>query len=196
MDGDEQALAQVFDRNRHRLKRMVQVRLDQRLRSRVDPSDVLQEAYVDLSKELPSFAEKRCFSLFLWMRLVVGQRLMRVHRHHLGAEMRDATRDVPLYQGALPHATSALLAAQLLGRQTSASNAAMRAELQQQLQEALDHLDPADREIIMLRNFEELDNKDAAAELRLSTGAASKLFVRAMTRLQAVLGRFPDLLDT
>jgi RNA polymerase sigma-70 factor (ECF subfamily) len=193
--GDEQALAALFDRHRFRLRQMVRLRLDRRLQGRVDPSDVLQEAYVDLAQELPAYARDRVIPFFLWMRLVVGQRLMRVHRKHLGAEMRDAAREVSLYQGTLPQATSASLAAQLLGHYTSPPKAAIRGEIQLQLQEAINRMDPLDREIIALRNFEELANHEAAAVLNLSPNTASKRYIRALKRLQEILKDFPGLLD-
>lgn len=193
--GDEQALAELFDRHRHRLRQMVRLRLDRRLQGRVDSSDVLQEAFLDLTKELPAYSEKQAIPLFLWMRLVTGQRLMRIHRRHLGTEMRDAARDISLHQGGLPQADSMSLAAQLLGRYTSAAAAAVRIEVRLQLQEALNSMDDLDREVIALRNFEELDNREAAEVLGLSPEASRKRYVRALKRLQEVLRRFPGLLE-
>ena len=115
---------------------------------------------------------------------MTGQRLLQVHRRHLGAAMRDAGREVSLYRGALPQASSASLAAQLLGRLTSASQAAVRAEMQVQLQEALNGMDPIDREVLALRHFEELSNGEAAEVLGLSKTAASNRYVRALGRLK------------
>lgn len=195
MAGDERALAELFDLHRHRLRRMVKLRMDRRLQGRVDPSDVLQEAFVDLVNELPGYSRKQSIPLFLWMRLVTGQRLMRVHRHHLGAEMRDAGRDVSLHHGGLLRATSASLAAQLLGRCTSVSRAAIRAEIRLQLEEALNSMEEIDREVIALRNFEELDSREAAEVLGIAPSAVRKRYVRALKRLQDILGRFPGLDD-
>jgi RNA polymerase sigma-70 factor (ECF subfamily) len=105
---------------------------------------------------------------FLWLRLLAGQRLMRVHREHLGAAMRDAGREVSLHRGAMPQASSESLAARLLGRFTSASEAAVRVERRLKLQQALNGMDPIDREIIALRHFEELSNTEVAQVLDLS----------------------------
>src|SRR5580692_2007040 len=129
-DGDGAALAELFGRYRKRLRQMVRLRLDRRLQGRVDPSDVLQEVYLDVTQQLPHYMGKREMPFFLWLRLVTGQRMMRLHREHLGAAMRDAGREVSLYKGALPQASSVSLAAQLLGRFTTASQAAIRAERQ------------------------------------------------------------------
>src|SRR5215470_17233679 len=175
--GDQDALAALWERHRKRLRQMVRLRLDRRLQGRVDPSDVLQEAYIDMAERLPDYVRDRPFAPYLWLRLVAGQRLMQIHRRHLGAAMRDAGREVSLYRGALPQASSVSLAAQLLGRFTTASQAIVRAEVQLQLQAALNGMDPIDREIIALRHFEELSNAEAAEVLGLETSAASKRYI-------------------
>jgi RNA polymerase sigma-70 factor, ECF subfamily len=195
MSGDETALAELFARHESRLKRMVRLRLDRRLQGRLDASDVLQEAYLDLAQELPRYAGNPPMDFFLWLRVVVSQRLMRIHRQHLGTQVRDAARDVSLYSGPFPQASSVSLASQLLGRFTTVSEAAIRAEAQFRLQETLNQMDEIDREIIALRNFEELTNKEAAAVLGLEPSAASKRYIRALTRLQNSIGNIPGLAD-
>jgi RNA polymerase sigma-70 factor, ECF subfamily len=190
--GDERALAALFTRNCERLKRMVRLRLDRRLSGRVDASDVLQEAYLEAHKRLADYSEKE-MPFFLWLRLVTGQKLTDVHRQHLGAKMRDAGLEVSLYQGALPQASSVSLAAQLLGRLTSPSVAAVRAEMQLKLQEALNGMDPLDREVLALRHFEELSNSEVAAVLGLTKTAASNRYLRALKRLKAILATLPGI---
>jgi RNA polymerase sigma-70 factor (ECF subfamily) len=194
-DGNQAALAELYSGYRKRLRQMVRLRLDRRLQGRVDPSDVLQEAYLDVAEQLPHYLKKPEMPFFLWLRLVAGQRLMRIHRQHLGAAMRDAGREVSLYRGAMPQASSVSLAAQLLGRITTASQAAIRAEIQVQLQQALNGMDAIDREIITLRHFEELSNAEAAQVLDLDPAAASKRYIRALKRLQSVLECVPGLLE-
>src|SRR5262249_28494732 len=149
-----------------------------RLQGRVDPSDVLQEAYLDLAQHLPAYLARPEMPFFLWLRLLTGQRLVRLHRQHLGAAMRDAGREVSLYRGALPQASPTWRAARLLGGSTSAGEAAIRAERQLLLQAALNALEPLDREIIALRHFEELPNQEAAGVLGLSKSGASNRHVR------------------
>jgi len=186
--GDEPAMAELFDRHRDRLRRMIRLRLDRRLQGRVDASDVLQDAYIDLAQKLPGYSCGSSPPFPIWLRLVVGERLLRVHRHHLGAAMRDAGREISIHQGATPRADATSLAAHLMGRFTSASGAAVRVELRQALQAALDGLDEIDREVIALRHFEELSNDETAAVLGLTKAAASKRYVRAMLRLKAAVG--------
>ena len=193
--GDTAALAALFDRHRKRLRQMVRLRLDRRLQGRVDPSDVLQEAYLDLAEKLTEYVRSRPeLPFYLWLRLVVGERLLRIHRRHLGAAMRDAGREISLHRGALPQASTASLAAQLLGRFTTASEALIRAEVRLQVQQALDQMEPIDREIIALRHFEELSNTEAAQVLGITPQAASNRHLRALARLQSILKDVPGLL--
>lgn len=195
-DGDEQALAELFGRYRERLRRMVRLRLDRRLLGRVDPSDVLQETYLDISKRAGEYFDGPQMPFFLWLRLMTGQRLTALHRQHLGAKMRDAGREISLHRGGLPQATSFSLAAQLLGQFTSASQVAMRAEMQIRLQEALNSMDPMDREVLALRHFEELSNGETAEVLGIKKSAASNRYIRAFRRLKEILAGMPGFLDT
>jgi RNA polymerase sigma-70 factor (ECF subfamily) len=194
--GEHEALGALFARHRERLLWMVRLRMDRRLQGRMDPSDILQEAYLDLTERIAEYADLRPkYTFFLWLRLVVSQRLQRIHRHHLGAAMRDADREVSLYRGSFPRADSASLAEQLLGRFTPASAAAARAELQLTLQAVLDAMDPDDREVIVLRNLEELSNGEAAQVLGIKPAAASQRYVRALRRLKAALMTTPGFSD-
>ena len=189
--GDAGAVAEIFARHRPRLRRMVEMRLDHRLQGRIDASDVIQEAYVDVVRRLEEYLRDPKVPLFLWLRLVVGERLLKLHRHHLGTRMRDPGREVSLYRGALPAASSAALAAQLLGKFTSPTQAAVRAERMLRLQEALNALDPVDREILSLRHFEELTHAEAARVLEIEEAAAAKRYIRALKRLKDVLAGMP-----
>ena len=193
--GDQQALAEAFARYRALLRRMVQLRLDRRLQSRVDASDVVQDAYLDAAGRAAAYAANPTMPFFLWLRWLTGQRLLMVHRFHLGAKIRDVGQEVSLYRGAMPQASSASLAAHLLGRLTSPSQGAARAEMQLKLQEALNAMDPIDREVLTLRHFEELSNNEAAAVLGLQKAAASNRYIRALKRLKDVLSGIPGLLD-
>jgi RNA polymerase sigma-70 factor, ECF subfamily len=194
LTGDESALAALFDGYRSQLRRMIRLRLDRRLSGRVDSSDVLQEAYLDVRKRLDEYARDRAAMPFhLWLRLVAGQRLTDVHRFHLGAQMRDAGQEVSLHRGPFPQASSVSLAAQLLGKMTSASHAAIRAEHKLIVQEALNGMDPIDREVLALRHFEHLSNDETALVLGLTKSAASNRYIRALKRLKEILSSIPGL---
>lgn len=187
--GDQPALAELFARHRDKLRRMVQLRLDHRLAGRVSPSDVLQEAYIDALKRVEHYFEKPDQPFFGWLRLIVGQRLADVHREHL-AQKRDIGQEVSIDRGGTA-ADSACLAACLLGAGSSPSQAAARAESFARLEEALDAMDPLDREVLALRHFEELSNTETAALLGVQPAAASKRYVRALARLKQVLETVP-----
>jgi RNA polymerase sigma-70 factor (ECF subfamily) len=192
---DAAAVAEVFDHYRDRLRRMVRLRLDRRLQGRLDPSDVLREALLDVAARAAEYAARPDMPFFLWLRMITGQRLLQIHRRHLPARMRDAAYELSLYGGALPEANSVSLAAQLLGRMTAASAAAMRAELQLKLQEVLNAMDPLDREVLALRHFEELTNAEIATVLQLSEAGASHRYIRALKRLKDDVARIPGFLD-
>jgi RNA polymerase sigma-70 factor, ECF subfamily len=189
--GEREALNSLFARHRDRLRRMVEIRLDPRLQARLDASDVVQDAYLEVAERLEEYLRNPKLPLFLWLRLVVGERLQKLHRHHLGAQMRDANREVSLYRGALPPTSSAALAAQLVGKQTSPTQAAVRAERILRLQEALNTLDPTDREILSLRHFEELTAAESAQVLGIEESAAAKRYFRALRRLKQILANMP-----
>jgi RNA polymerase sigma-70 factor (ECF subfamily) len=192
VDGDRQLWGQLLERCRARLRKMIVLRLDPRLQGRVDPSDVIQEAFLDASRRLPEYArEPEPMPFFLWLRFLVGQKILEQHRRHLGARARDAGREISLYRGPMPEATSAAIAAHLLGHHTSPSQAAIRAERKLRLQEALNRMDPIDREVLVLRHYEQLSNGEAALVLGLDKSAASKRYARALIRLKDLLAAMP-----
>jgi RNA polymerase sigma-70 factor (ECF subfamily) len=193
--GEASAIDELFTRHRERLRRMVRMRLDGRLHGRIDESDVIQDAFVEASHRLNDYLTSPTMPLFLWLRFLVGERLLILRRHHLGAKMRDARREISIFHNALPEASSAALAAQLLGEQTSPSQAAERAERQVRLQEALNRLDSMDREVLSLRHFEHLTREETAKVLGIQEAAAAKRYVRALKRLKAILANLPGGFD-
>lgn len=193
--GDEDALAELFHHYKGQLRRIISFRMDQNLKGRIDPSDVLQEAYIDLAKRLPEFGKQDGMSFFVWLRLVTKERLLGFHRQHLATQKRDARREVRIRQNT-SGASSVFLAAHLLGRQTSVVGKAIRAEQRAQLEAILDTMDETDREIIALRVFEGLTNGEAAEVLGLTRQTTSKRFIRAIGRLRETLGTIPGFHST
>jgi RNA polymerase sigma-70 factor (ECF subfamily) len=188
---DSQAWGILLERHRKRLRRMVALRLDRRLQGRIDASDVIQEAFLEAAARLPDYLRQPTMPFFLWLRFLTGQKVLELHRHHLGTQMRDAGREISLYRGALPEASSAALAAQLLGHDTRPSEAAIRAERKIRLQEALNSMDALDREVLALRHFEQLSNAEAAQALGVAEAAASKRYLRALKKLKDILFSLP-----
>jgi RNA polymerase sigma-70 factor, ECF subfamily len=192
---DNVALTELFSRHRERLRRMVQIRLDARVQARIDASDVIQDAYLYVAQRLDEYLRQPTLPFFLWLRLVVGERLTTLHRHHLGTQLRDAGREVSLYREALPAASSAALAAQLLGKHTSPTQAAVRAERLLRIQEAINLLDGLDREVLSLRHFEHLTRAETAKVLGIEESAAAKRYIRALKRLKSTLADMPGGLE-
>jgi RNA polymerase sigma-70 factor (ECF subfamily) len=190
--GERQALAELFDRYRPQLRRMIELRLDPRVGPRVAPSDVLQEAFLDASARVEHFFKREGVSFYVWLRLIVNQSLIDLHRRHLEAKMRGAGREV---LPAWTHATSVSLARHLIARMDSPSQVASQEETLSQVQAALDGLDPLDREILTLRHFEELSNNEVAELLGLQKAAASNRYIRALGRLREALDKIPGFFD-
>lgn len=185
-EGDQRALGELFAIYRQRLRRMVEFRLDQRLQGRVAPSDVLQEAYIDALKRFGHYFDKPEGSFYVWLRLIVNQSLIDLHRRHLEAKMRAAGQEVPV-DGIWTHATSMSIAMQLVAALETPSQAAGRAEVLAQVEAALCEMDPIDREVLTMRHFEELGNSEVAETLGISKAAASNRYVRALQRLREAL---------
>jgi len=190
-DGDQASWGELLTRHRDRLRRMIGFRLDQRLQGRIDPSDVLQEVYLEASQHLAEYLRQPAMPFFLWLRGITGNKLRELHRNHLGTQMRDAGREVSLYRGTLPETTSAALAAQLLGHATRPSEAAIRAEVKIRLQEALNLMDPLDREVLALRHFEQLTPAETAQLLGIKQKTAGMRYLRALKRLKEILTSLP-----
>src|SRR3954467_1024143 len=194
--GDEPATQELFARHRDRLKRMVHLRLSRRLQGRVDDSDVLQETFLDVARRLPEYTADPKLPFYLWLRHMAGLKLAEIHRRHLGTQLRDADREVTLHRGGLPEADSVSLAAHLLGQLTTPSQAAIKAEPRLIVQDALNDMDPTDREVLALKHFEQLSTSEIAEVLGMSKAGAGSGYLRAVKRLRAALAHFPGFLSS
>jgi RNA polymerase sigma-70 factor, ECF subfamily len=193
--GDREALAELFLVYRPRLWRMVNFRLHPRLHGRIDADDVLQDAWIMAVDRIDYFLRDASHSSFIWFRMIVQQTLVTLHRRHLGAEKRNAARDVPVHGGWDADSTSSSLAFHLSGSITSPSSAVNRAELARQLDTILKGMNEIDREVLALRHFEELTNSEAAKVLNMSEQATSGRYLRALGRLKEILKIIPGFLD-
>lgn len=189
--GDQAVWGDLLEMHRPRLHRMVELRLDPRLYGRLDASDVVQEAYLTASVQLADYLKDPTVPFYLWLRLVTGQKLALLHRNHLGTKARDARRQVSIDRGAVPAASSVAMASQLIGREPTPSEAVGEVEQRGRVQDALDRLNPLDREVLALRHFEQLTNAETAQVLGLEPSAASKRYVRALQRIKEVLFDMP-----
>jgi len=192
---DPAALAALFEQHRDRLWRIVHFRIDPRLAGRVDAEDVLQEAYLNAAQRIQYAFTDSADGVFVWFRLIVQQTLVQIHRRYFEAKSRDATRERSTHSPWGGESTSFSISSHLLGHLTSPSQAALKQELSQQLQVALESMSELDREVLMLRHFEELTNQETARVLQISQQAASLRYVRALARLKQILLSIPGLID-
>lgn len=184
--GDAEAEAELLQRHRERLKRMIAVRMDSRLQQRVDPSDVVQESLAQASQRLKGYLRDRPVSFYPWLRQIAWQRLVDSQRRHLEARRRSLAVEVPLHL-ALPEHSSIQLANQLAVAHSSPSGRAMRQELQSRVRSLLDQLPPRDREILVLLYLEQLSPREVSEVLGITEGAANVRHVRALQRLRTEL---------
>jgi RNA polymerase sigma-70 factor (ECF subfamily) len=185
----EADLEALFQRSIERLRRTVRLRLDRRLSGIVDSTSVLDMARQEASRRRGELATTTVTSSFLWLRQITGKVLARIHRERLGGDVRG---DISLYRGALPEATSFSLAAHLLGRGGGEDDqAAARAEQKLLLQEALNAMDPIDREVLTLRHCEQLSDDETATVLGISRSIASEAYIRALKRITVILASLP-----
>ncbi len=192
--GDRAALAALYTEHRDQLKRWVEMRLDPRVWGRLSPSDVVQEVYLAAEQRLDHFRGLPDMPFSVWVRLIAGQRLIDAHRFHLGAEARNAAREVAL--GKPGPATSAVnLASRIAGDLTSPSQAAVRHEEHEMLIQAIEAMPAIDREILSLRHFDEMSNDEVALLLDIPKSTASKRYVRALARLKSIIEQIPGMLE-
>ena len=189
--GDGAAWGALLTAHQERLVRMVAFRMDPCLRGRIDAADVVQDAFVAASAHREDYFRAATVPLFLWLRGVVSNKLLELHRHHLGAHMRDAKRERALEAPRARDDTTAALCAQLAGHLTSPSVAAGRDEIKTRLADALDKMDATDREVLTLRHFEQLSNAEAAQVVGIQERAAAKRYLRALERLKVILSELP-----
>ena len=183
-------LADQFTKVRERLRKMIAVRLDDRLRNRVGASDVVQEVFIEAARRLPEYLNSPQVSVYIWLRQLGRQALAMHYRKHIGTSKRDAGREV-----AIDHvlANTESLVAEFAESMASPESMAAKAELQQQLLKLIESMEPTDREVLSLKQLEMLSFDEIAQELGISVVAAKKRFQRAAIRLGKIakhLGNF------
>jgi RNA polymerase sigma-70 factor (ECF subfamily) len=184
--GHAEARGRLLARHRDRLRRMVAWRLDRRLAARVDPSDVVQQVLAQADRKLDRYLHDRPLPFFPWLRQLAAEHLVVLHRRHVRAEKRSVRREEPGILP-LPEDSAAELAGRLASSASSPSQRAVRHELRQRLQRALQQLPERDREVLVLRQLEQLSVAEAAEVLGISAGAVKVRHLRALERLRALL---------
>lgn len=185
--GDAAATQQLLTKYRGRLRQMVAVRLDRRLAARFDPSDVVQEAFVEIVQRLPEYLRTRPMPLYPWLRHITWEQLTHLHTRHLGARKRTPLREEQL-GGGLSDASVMLLARRVAAVQSSPSRHAIRNEEQARVRLALEQLESGDRELLILKYLEQLRTREIATVLQIGEGAVRMRHLRALERLRELLG--------
>jgi RNA polymerase sigma-70 factor (ECF subfamily) len=180
--GDRAAFDLLFARHRDGLRQAIALRLDEKLRARVDPSDVVQETQIDAFKRMSDYLERRPMPFRLWLHKAARQRMIKVREHHRGAARRSIDREAPL-----PDQTSLELFRRLRGNPATAERLPERRELVRTVRKVLADLSEEDREILLMRYLEKLSNQEIGQVLDLEAGTVSKRHGRALLRLQKLL---------
>lgn len=185
--GDGLARHALLVRHQSRLLQMIAVRMDRRLASRIDPSDVVQDALAEAQRTMDDYLKHQPLPFYPWLRRLAWERLLQLHRRHVGAEKRSLLRERGVDLG-LPDRSAMLLANRLIASGTSPSRHVIREETRDRVRAALDGLTPRDREVLVLRFLEQLSTAETAAVLEIGEGAVKSRLMRAVVR-------FRDLLD-
>ncbi len=180
-------LGDLLEKHRQRLLRMVELRMDPALKARVGASDVLQEAYLEISERVGAYLEDPRMPFFLWIRFITAQRLLKAHRFHVGAQKRSVKQEAARALAVGPAASSVAMVNYLAASAATPSLVMAGDESRAQVVRALDEMNPLDREVLVLRNFEGLSNAEVAATLEIPMNTASKRYVRAFKRLGQIL---------
>jgi len=186
--GNADAVNRLLDRHRQALHRLVGCRLDQRLQRRVDVSDIVQEVMVDANRRLQDYLANPVMPFHLWLRHIARDRIIDAHRRHRVSAKRSLDREQPLVAHGPVDQSTMELAAELADPQLTPQAAATMHELAQRFAAAIEELEEADREVLLMRHFEHLSNQEVAVALELSEPAASMRYLGAIRRLRELLG--------
>ena len=182
VNGDRAELTRLFDHFRPRLARLVSLYIDPKLRGRVGCADVLQEAFLDADRRVEEFLRRPESDVYVWLRGLTMQRLSKLQRYHLRTQRRAVARELPL-----PEQSSLILGQQLVARGSSPSQHLRKEELRQRVTRAVASLAERDREVILMRHFENLTNQQIAQVLDLQESASTMRYSRALYRLRKAL---------
>lgn len=185
--GDSEAVNRLMDRHRDALRRMVQMRLDQRVQRRVDVSDVVQDVLVEANRRLQDYVQTPQMPFHLWLRHIAMDRIIDAHRRHRGSAKRSVDRERPMVAAGNEDHSTMELVAQLHDPALTPAAAATQREMSKVVEQAISEMDEQDAEIVIMRHYEQLSNQEVAQALGLTEPAASMRYLRAMRRLKQLL---------
>ena len=191
--GQPDAVNRLLERHRAALRKLIQLRLDRKIARRVDASDVVQDVLLEANERLQEYLANPCMPFHLWLRHLAKDRMIDMHRRHRGAQRRSLDRERSLAGPQFGDQSSFDLAGQLAASELTPAAASIRRDLEQRFLTAMDQMDEDDRDILLMRHFEQLGNSEAAEALGLSPAAAGMRHLRALRKLRAILGERPSL---
>jgi RNA polymerase sigma-70 factor (ECF subfamily) len=180
------AVEQLLSQNREPVRRMIELRLDRAVAKRVDASDVVQEVMLEASRRMREYLKNPRMPFQLWLRHIARDHIIDAHRRHRQAKRRSVDREQPM-RAVLSDQSSVNLIGDLINRELTPASAAIRREMQQRFHEAVNTLPDDDREIILMRHFEQLSNQEVSVALNVTEAAASMRYLRAIRRLRQLL---------
>lgn len=183
--GDASAVQSLLVRNRDRLHKMIRFRMDERLQSRFDPSDVVQETFIKASEKLPQFLADRPLPFYPWLRQIAWEQLVALQRRHLHAGVRSVAREIP---ARVSDESVAILTHQFVSSGSSPSQQVVRQEICDRVRSALEELSAEDRDLLLMRHLEQLRVSEIAVLVEISEAAVKSRLRRALERLQSALG--------
>jgi RNA polymerase sigma-70 factor (ECF subfamily) len=184
--GEATAVDRLLSRHREPMRRMIDMRLDRAVAARVDASDIVQEVFLEASRRLPEYLRDSAMPFHLWLRHIARDHIIDAHRRHRQAQRRTVDRERPMKAAVADHSSIELIA-QFVDKELTPATAAIRREMETRFQQALGSLDEDDRDVILMRHFEQLSNQETATALSLTEAAASMRYLRAIRRLRASL---------
>ncbi len=187
-EGDASAIQMLFERHRGRLAQMVNVRMDPRVRGRIDPSDVIQETLAAASQKMDKYLANRPLPFYPWLRQIAWEKLVHLHDRHLRAAKRSVMRE-QYFRPDISDESAFALAERFIGSASNPSAAALRKEVRERVRQALDDLAEEDRELLLLRYLEQLPSQEIAAIVGISEAAVNMRHMRALERMRGKLSR-------
>ena len=183
--GDRRALGRLLDGYRGYLTLLGRLQISRRLRGKVDASDLVQETFLEAHRAFGEFRGLTQQELLYWLRKILVTRIAKLVRRFYGTQRRDVRLEQRLDEemDRSSHAVGALA-----GAQSSPSHGAARRETVVLLADALEQLPADHREVIVLRQLEELSFPEVAERMGKSADGARKLWVRALATLRRSFG--------
>lgn len=185
--GDSDAINRLIDRHRESVHRLVQMRLDQKIKQRVDVSDVVQDVMIEASRRLKDYLANPVMTFHLWLRQIARDRMIDAHRRHRGSARRSVDKEQTLAVPTGWDQSAVDLVMQIKDDQLTPVASALQKEMAMRVEQSIGRLPDQDAEILIMRHYEQLTNQEVAELLNLTEPAASMRYLRAVRKLKEAM---------